>query len=696
MERIFNNGVGGALSTNIGFEEDDDYSAAVRALIMDAVDFNESTLMPDREEAEQYYYGLQPRLTGPTVDYDSFSDVPEDEEEANRSTIVSTDVRDTIMAILPSLMRIFASGEHVITYGANTPEEVEGAKQATDYIRYKLWNDNPGFLILHGTFKDALMKKMGIVSWDTKTINKVSEKDYGNVTYEEIVGLLGENEYNQLVDYTPMRPDGTFEKVTLRFVESNPKLIIEGCPPDEFRVSRNCGPTLESAQLVGRERIVPASDLVAAGYDAEMVYEYTGADYGYYEERHMRNKGEATFAAPLNNLVRYGEYFVKIDADGDGIDELHKICTIGDNYDIIDDSPCSHVKFAVFGSDPKPHTLVGDSSADLTMDIQKINTNLIRGALDSLAQVINPRTGVNETLVNIDDALNDDIGAIIRTKGNPHETLAFYQMPWVGMDVFSMKDQIDRLRIARTGVSEASKGLDPKALQSTAVMGVDLIASGAQERIELIARIFAETGLKDLYRGLLQEVSDWPNREEIIEIRGKFVPMNPSTFKASMRINVNPALGKGSDMTRLSALADIKATQEMIIAKFGVKNPVVTVEEYRNTLADMLELVNIRDVSRYFKEISPETMQQIMATPEEPAPEMVLAKAEYEKVKAGVLETKADIDQKAEKAQMDDDFRRDELRVNTMLDLVGILAEYQTAEVPDDTMSKASALNQPG
>jgi hypothetical protein len=696
MERIFNNSAGGALSSGLGYEEDTDYAAAVRALIMDAVDFNESTLMPDREEAERYYYGQEPRLTNVVEEYDSYSDVSEEEDEPNRSTIVSTDVRDTIMAILPSLMRIFASGEHVITYGANTPDQVEQAKQATDYIRYKLWNDNPGFLILHGTFKDALLKKMGIVSWDTKTINKVSEKDYGNISYEDVVGILGENELNQLVDYTPMREDGTMERATLRFVQSNPQLVIEGVPPDEFRVSRNTGSTLESAGLVGRERIIPASDLVAAGYDAELVYEYVGADYGYYEERYLRNKGESVFAAPLNNLVRYGEYYIKIDADGDGIDELRKICTIGDNYDIIDDNPCDQVKFAVFGADPKPHTLVGDSSADLTMDIQKINTNLIRGALDSLAQVINPRTGINETITNVDDALNDDIGAVIRTRGNPHEAIAFYQMPWVGMDVFTMKDQIDRLRISRTGVSEASKGLDPKALQSTAVMGVDLIASGAQERIELIARIFAETGLKDLYRGLLQEVSDWPNREEIIEIRGKFVPMNPSSFDASMRINVNPALGKGSDMTRLSALADIKATQELIISKFGVKNPVVTVEEYRNTLVDMLELVNIRDASRYFKEISPEMMQQIMSTPEEPAPEMVLAKAEYEKVKAGVLETQAEIEQKAEKVQMDDDFRRDELRVNTMLDLVGVLAEYQTADVPEDTMAVGDAMNQPG
>lgn len=699
MERIFTNSSGNSTLSR-GFtdiNDPDEYNALIRAMIIDAVDFNESTLMPDREEALSFYYGESPGLDSTTDApyYDSTDNTPEEAVDPGRSTVVSTDVRDTIMSILPSLMRIFTGTEHPVMYLANSESQVERAKQATDYIRVKLWEHNSGFLLLHNAFKDALTQKMGVVTWDTKHTTKVQEKDFGNVTYEDIAGILGENQYNQLVDYSPMRPDGTFERITVRFVESSPQLKIDGVPLDEFRVSRNCGPSIQDADLVGREWIVRASDLVEAGYDAELVYEYTGASYSFYEERYLRNPGEATFAAPLNDYVRYGEFYVRIDADGDGIAELHKICTIGDNYEIIADDIANQVKYAVFGPDPRPHTLVGDSMADLTMDIQKINSNLVRGALDSLAQVVNPRTGINETMVNVEDALNDDIGAVIRSKGNPHETIAFYEMPWVGHHVFAMKEQMDRLRVARTGQSDASKGLDPKALQSTAVMGVDLIATGAQERTELIARIFAETGLKDLYKGLLQEVSDWPNIEEIIEVRGKFVPVQPSTFDASMRVKANPALGKGSDMTRLAALGDVKATQELIMTKYGLKNGVVGVQEYRNTIVDMLELVNIRDVSRYFREITPELTERIELTPDEPSPETLLAKAELEKVKKDVVVAEAKVAQEDRKLVVDDDFRRDELRINTVVDLVGILADFGTAEIPDETAAETSAMNEP-
>jgi hypothetical protein len=202
--------------------------------------------------------------------------------------------------------------------------------------------------------------------------------------------------------------------------------------------------------------------------------------------------------------------------------------------------------------------------------------------------------------------------------------------------------------------------------------------------------------MKQMYRGILREIVANPNKDDQIQVGGTWVDIDPSTFDPNMRIRVNPALGKGSDMTRLMALQDVRNTQQTIIEKFGLNNPIVGVEEIRNTIVDMLELANIKTPTRYFREVTPEIAQQIASTPKEPDPASLLAQAELEKVKKDIIVAKATLDQKEQQQAMDDDFKRDELNVRLFTDMVGILAEFANAEVPEDTIEAGAALNQPG
>lgn len=695
MERVFNNSATGIFDQALRDNDDgpEYYHAMVRALIVDAVDFEESELRPEREENTRYYNGEEPSLSATAQDeYNSLNGDPEvvDSTES-QSTIVSTDVRDTVLAIMPSLMRIFAGSEHAVTFEANNAESAEMAAQATDYIRYKLWQDNDGFLTLHNVFKDTLTVKLGIITWYTYETHEVSEQVFKGITEDQLAMIVNEDPSKQAqAGEFSVGPDGLIPEVAISYLKSSPRTIVEPVAPENFRISRNAK-TVKTADLVGREEILRVSDLVEMGYDYDEVIEYRGAVMDYAYERQMRNPG-ADFGQVTNDYVQYGEYFIRIDADGDGINELRKICTIGPNYDILDDYMTDEPNYALFSADPTPHTVVGDSPADLSKDIQRINTNLIRGGLNSLSQSIYPRTVINELLTNVDDALSDDIGAVIRTRGDTQTAVHSLVTPWVGRDVFEMKAQMDLMRQSRTGISEASKGLDPKAMQSTNVMGIDAIVTGAQERIELIARILAETGMKDLYRGLLREYSRYPNKAETIQLRGKWVEVNPSLFDPSMRCVVNPALGKGSDQSRLMALQQVKDTQLMVIGKFGINNPMVTVQEFRNTIVDMLELVNIRNVSRYFKEVTPEIEQAIKNTPKEPDPATVLAQAELEKVKKDVLVAQGELAQKDRKLQMDDDFRRDELNVTAFLEIAGIFEDLAIADAA--TESEVEPMNE--
>jgi hypothetical protein len=248
---------------------------------------------------------------------------------------------------------------------------------------------------------------------------------------------------------------------------------------------------------------------------------------------------------------------------------------------------------------------------------------------------------------------------------------------FVGQPVFQMFQVMEQLRQSRTGISDASKGVDPKALQSTNQTGVDAIVQGAQERIELCARILAETGMKQLFKGLLREIVNHPNQKRTIQLRGKWTEVNPSTYDPTMRISVNPTLGKGSDTTRLMVLQDVKQTQTAIMTQFGVENPLCGVEEFRNTLTDILAIANVKNVGRYYREITPEIVQKIASTPKEPDAATLLAQSAMEKNRVTMATQISESNFNDRKLRVDDDFRRDQMIVKGILDAAKIEAQFQ-------------------
>jgi hypothetical protein len=641
-------------------DEDTIYTAAVRDLIDDSVNFEESVLGPNRDENLRYFYG----------------EIPEPEGEG-KSTAVSTDFRDTVMAILPSLMRIFTSTENVVNCSPNYKGQEEMARQCTDYLNYVLWEDNPGFLIIHDICKDALRCKTGVMRWWTDNDEEVTEQEYHNVTREQLQFLIHENPTIEIISHEPhLENPEILGSIRVRFVKAKPLTRIMSVPLDEFRVSRKAK-DVENAPLIGHDQIVNVSELVKQGYDLEEIAEYMNqtAD-NYSTDRLFRNQG--LDQGDLSDAwdVRYGCYFIRIDKDNDGIAELREIHTIGDDHNILYDEVVQHANFSVWCPDPEPHTLVGDTPADLVKDIQTIKTNMLRGSLDSLAQSIWPRTVFNQTITNTDDVLNDEIGAPIRTTGDPREAVQSITHQFVGQPVFQMFGVMEQLRQSRTGISDASKGVDPRALQSTNVTGIDAIVQGAQERIELCARILAETGMKQLFRGLLREIVNSPNQVRTIQLRGKWVDVNPSTFDPTMRVSVNPTLGKGSDMTRLMVLQEVKQTQIAAMTQFGVENPLCGVQEFRNTLVDILAIANVKNVGRYYREITEEQVKAIASTPKEPDAATLLAQSEMEKNRVTMAKEISKSNYEDRKLRVDDDFRRDQMVVKGLLDAAKIEAQF--------------------
>jgi hypothetical protein len=645
------------------------YKQFIHAMITDARDYENSVLAPKRDEAQKYYYGLSPSLTksgysdtliveDPSATYE---EILGPSEGPSKSSFISTDVRDAILMMLPSLVRIFAASENVISLVPRSPQDEQMAEQATNYVNYVFWQDNAGFLTLYGAFKDALTVKTGFVKWWTDNTKEIKRKQFVNITMEQLQMLLGEDPTATVVPGSLQRNETGGLDVTIEGAVNKPITRVEGVPPEEMRLDRYAR-TFAKSRIVGHERIVSIDELTAMGYPRDLCANYlqTQDVHNFTMESMIRNPGRG-MSTRVGDGVMYGEWYVRVDSDGDGVAELRYVCTMGEAHAIVSDQPANRIKFALFSCDPIAHTLVGDSIADLTIDIQRIKTNMTRGVLDSLAESINPKTVVNELVTNLDDALNDDLGAVIRTRGDPANAVQWATTPFVGQQALPILQYLDEVQQRRTGLSDAARGLDPKQLQSSTQIGVEAIINGQQERTELVARVLAETGYRDLFHGLFNEIVENENQARTLRINGSWQTYQTSMFDADMSVEVNPTLGKGSDTVRMMTLQQIKNDQAAIFQQFGPSNPVVGIPEMLATITDMLSIANIKNVSRYFKTPSPQVLQAMQTAPKEPDAMTIAAKANYERVKSQTAKDMGTQQLDAQKQALDEAFRRDKL-----------------------------------
>jgi len=642
----------------------------VSAEIYDAISFIDDDIGGNRALATEYYYGL-----------------PFGNEEDGRSQVVSMDVRDTVQGILPSLMRIFFGPERVVEFAPQGPEDIASAEQATDYVDFIFKRDNPGFKILHSAFKDALVRKCGIVKywWDesvevkAESFSMLDEQTMMFLTQDPDIEISAVREYpipgmaEQNVAQGIMTPPPMMYDVEIKRRIKSGKVKIEALPPEEFLIDRRAK-SIDEATFVGHRTMKTVSDLVAMGYDYDEMVEVAGNgnDFDNNEEYTARNPyaviSTANNGDPSSKSVLYIEGYLKVDFDGDGIAEMRRICTVGTGNKVMRNEIVAERQFADFCPDPEPHTFFGMCPADVVMDIQRIKSSVQRGILDSLAQAINPRTAIVEGQANMDDVLNTEVGAVIRMRA-PGMVQPF-TTPFVGQAAFPMLDYLDDIKQTRTGISKAASGLDADALQSTTKAAVSATVNAAHQHIEMIARTFAETGLRKLFTGVLKLVIENQDKERMIRLRNTFVPIDPRSWDANMDVIVNVGVGDGTLEDRINILNQVAMRQEMILKETGVNNPVVSLPQYTNTLSKLLQLAGIKDSQNYFNQL-PVDFQ--LPPPPEPklTPEEMLAQVQAQSIQADIQKKAAELQLDREKMIMSDDRERDRIEQD------GILRRYE-------------------
>lgn len=659
----------------------------VQDAMAQAVDFVESEITHDRIKAQRYMDG--------EVDIGY---------EDGRSKVVATKVRDTVRAVKPSLMRVFMSTDKPVEFIPRGPEDVAMADQATQYINY-VFSQNDGYRVLNDAFHDALVKKQGIVKayyerkfrQETYTYDNLSEQEMMLLASDDDVTMIEQSmEMAMSVDEFGVEVESPVytAKIARRIPEG--KLKIESVPPEEFFINSQAR-NLDDAYIVAHRTEMRVGDLVALGFDFEDVYNldslYGASDISEAEDIERRGYSQDDYedeeADPSMRNVAITEAYMRIDVDGTGIPTLHRFICGGTNYKLLDFEEADQIPFAVMEVDPEPHTMYGRSLAELVMDDQDAATSILRGILDNVAMTNNPRIGIVDGAVNVDDILNNEIGAIVRMRqpGAVQEM----SVPFVAGQTLSALTYMDQLVEGKTGVSRASMGLDPDAMQSTTKAAVQATVQAAAGQVEVMVRNLAD-GVKRLFKILLHLHVKNIDAQQMMRMNGQFIPVDPRVWNADMDVSVNVGLGTGREEEKMMALQQAFGVQQQVYQAYGPQNGLVSLTNIRNTLADILAASGVRNAERYFAPITPEIEQQMLMmqqqqqammaqNQQDPNAAFLQAEAMKTQAKAQVDMTKAQMEnqRKMQEMALDDDLQRDQMAQDLLVDAAKIYGQYGTS-----------------
>jgi hypothetical protein len=437
-------------------------------------------------------------------------------------------------------------------------------------------------------------------------------------------------------------PPAELHDVTVRRRRSYQCARVEGVPPEEFGIARHAR-SIRDADYCFHDVLRSEARLIAQGYDREQVKRLPSSVIAdsiearardTVHESALRQGDDALNGA--SRLIRVTEHYVRMDYDGNDRPALYRVTTAGEEGEVLkregelDVIREDAIPFAAMTPVIVTHRFFGRSVADLVMDIQRIKTALLRALLDNAYLANNPRTEVPEshaTETTLDDLLVSRPGGIVRTKlpGG----LSVIEHPDIGGHVFPLLQYQDATREWRTGVSRQGQGVDPNALQNQVATIANQMFNAAQAKVKLIARIFAETGIRDLFTLLHATIRKHGSQPQTVRLRNQWIAVDPRDWKKRDDMTIHVGLGTGGKTEQLAHLTSLIGLQKEALA--AGKTNLVSDGNLYNSAKEFTRLVGLKNVERYFTD--PRTQPAPQAGPNPAVVEMQL-RNEIEKAQA--------------------------------------------------------------
>jgi hypothetical protein len=679
--------------------DDPKLRSILQGQINNAIGYLGGLLSDQREKSLEYYQG------------DKLGN-----EMAGRSQVVSTDVADTIESLLPNLLRVFTSSDKVVRCEPVKAEDEPLADQATAYLNHIFYKENDGFTLLYNFFKDALIEKNGVLKVFYDETEEVEHETYKNLTDEEYKVLIDSPEVEILEDEVKedVQADKAIDELEdqmaaqgmdmdiptpklhdckIKRTAKKGKIKVESIPPEEFLIDK-AAVRLEDADYVAHRVQLTRTQLIEMGYNKEEVYNLPTSDSTILNTeklarfRNIEDYPYDTSNDPSTQRIQIYENYIRYDYDGDGIAELRKVVSVGSSaYQILENMPCDQIPFVSVTPIPMPHRFYGRSVAELVEDIQLMKSTVMRQLLDNMYLTNNNRVAIMDGMVNMDDLLTTRPGGVVRTKQPPNQVMQPIQAQPISQQAFPLLEYLDQVREVRTGVTKYNQGLDSESLNKTAT-GISAIMNQTQMRSELIARIFAETGVKDLFRKMFALSVKYQDKEKIIQINNEYIPVLPTEWKDRFNVSITVGLGTGTKEQQVVMLNNILQKQLQAFELQGRRDyPMVTMKNIYNTLSKIIENAGLQTVGSYF--IDPIKGQKLMSPP--PPPEITpIEKIEMARIDAENKRKIADIElrykeleQKHQDTLLDFEAKIKDiaLKYNTQLDTTKLKAEAELDRV---------------
>lgn len=619
-----------------------DAFGAVVALLDQALGYRDR-LAPDREEAQALYRS------------DVTKWLP---EKAGRSKVVSDDVRSTINKVLPSLVRTILGNEIIAEYGAPTEQDVESARQATEYINLHLLDRCKARNAIYDAMHDACRIRNGILHVCAVKKTEVRGSSHEGLDDNELAAIMEEPGV-EVIEHE-QGEDGA-HKIKIKRVTSKalPKMLA--IPMEEYLIHPDAINSHEDAALVGREYLAPRSDLVAMGLDPKRVAELSMATYEPTQESERLKRrqepltGETPQAHELHPIQCF-DLYVRIDADGDGIAELRHIFMAGGKGEtnVFVDEYADFVPYYDVVIEQAPHQWEGVSVTDHVWQGMLAKTALMRGYQDNLYLVNDPQAVVNiDRAKNMEAIINREPGRPIYVDGtdNVNNVISWNVTPFVGDKALQGIAYWDKRISDDSGIDDASAGLPPDALQNVTAKASAMLEQKGIAKVELMSRTVAEC-LKPAFEGLLRLTIQHSDKPEMIRLRDKYVQVDPRSWNADMDVNVSTGLGSGSRERDMMVMQNVLSVQERVITQSGADNPWVTPKNLSNALRKSVQAAGLVNPDPYFSDPDEQTVRQYLQ-----------AKAQQKPIELQVVEAKAMADVQKRQAELPVEMQMKELDV---------------------------------
>ena len=587
---------------------DKELLAIVEAEFVGAMGKPDGDISEERTKAWKFYLGK-----------------PLGNEIEGQSSVVSNDVAEVVDSIMPSLLRIFTTADNVAEFKPVGMEDEPKAAQESDYVNHVFFQENPSYLIMYTWFLDALVQKNGIVKayWDES--EEVTTETYEGLTEDELALLLDDEEMEpkeqdqRVIEMTqtiptpmgmmPQTVQVPVYDVTFKRTCKYGRVCIEPVPPEQYRISgdaRSLDPC--KARMVGQERDdVTRTELLEMGFDPDVVdklpaySEMTATRSQEGKARYDKaDEQEDSSSDRSMDKIQLREAYIRVDYDGDGIAELRQVYTAGN--EVLSNEECDRSCFHVLSPQPLPHKHFGRATAEKVMDIQEVQTTLLRQTLTNLYHTNNPGNAVWEHGIGentLDDLLTTRVGRVVRFNRPVQESWQPMAIPFTAQATFPMLEYFDTVKRDRTGIASDAQGLSPDALKNIQTSVLAASVDMSRMKIEAIARTFAETGIRSLFLHIHELLLKHQNKAKVVKLRNQWIDINPAEWRERTEMTVNIGLGIGTreqNLLHLNAIAE----KQQAIASNGGMNLILTPKNVYNTCAELVKNANLKNPQMFF------------------------------------------------------------------------------------------------